>query len=305
MAPPPDAARALEVLEPGPLTTVQDLGRPGHAALGVGRSGAADRGALRLGNRLVGNPEDAAGLEVTLGGLVVRARGDLLVALTGAQGQVGVEPADAAAAASGAGGNAAFPLPGGAVLRLRAPRAGLRTYLAVRGGVDVVPVLGARATDLLSGLGPPPVAGGQVLPVGAAPGTPPPPVDVAPVATPPTGDVELRVVLGPRDDWFTAEAVRRLLTQAYVVSPESNRVGLRLDGPPLERARGGELPSEGVVPGSVQVPGGGRPVLFLADAPVTGGYPVAAVVVRADVDRAGQVRPGQRLRFRAVRGGIP
>lgn len=298
---------ALEVVRPGPLTTVQDLGRPGRAALGVGASGAVDRGALRLANRLLGNPERAAGLELTFGGLEVRARGDLLVALTGARGMLETGPGTRGAAADRAAVlaayDSAFPLPDGAVLRVLAPTAGLRTYLGVRGGIAVAPVLGSRSTDLLAGIGPARLADGDLLPVGPAPAEPPAAVEVAPVAAPATGDVRLQVVLGPRDDWFSAEAVRRLLTEPYEVSPESNRVGIRLDGPALERARDGELPSEGVVPGAVQVPTGGRPVLFLADAPVTGGYPVVAVVVRADLDRAGQARPGQRLRFRPVPGG--
>ncbi len=284
--------RALEVLDPGPATTVQDLGRPGLARLGVGPSGAVDIASLRLANRLVGNAEAAAGLEIPLGGLRVRASAPLFVAVTGAVGPVRVGERDAAS-------NAVVALDAGEILRLGPSRAGLRTYLAARGGIVVAPVLGSRSTDALAGLGPPQLRAGDVLPVGEAPAEVPL-VDLAPVAAPPGGDLELRVLLGPRDDWFTPATVRTFLLEPYVVSPESNRVGMRLEGPPLERGRGGELPSEGVVSGAVQVPASGSPVVFLADHPLTGGYPVVAVVVSADLPLAGQARPGQRLRFRAL-----
>ena len=284
--------RALEVLEPGPATTVQDLGRPGLAALGVGTSGAVDAPSLRLANRLLANPEGSAGLEVTLGGLTARARGDLLVAVTGAVGELRVDDRVVAP-------NALVPVDDGRVLRLGRAQAGLRSYLAVRGGLAVEPVLGSRSTDVLAGLGPPQLRAGDVVPVGDPPAAVPL-VDLAPVPAPPGGDLELRVLLGPRDDWFTPAALAAFLSQPYTVSTESNRVGMRLEGPPLERARDGELPSEGVVPGAVQVPAGGSPVVFLADHPLTGGYPVVAVVVSADLPLAGQARPGQRLRFRAL-----
>jgi biotin-dependent carboxylase-like uncharacterized protein len=285
--------RALEVLATGPFATVQDLGRPGLARLGVGRSGAADRSALRLANRLVGNAEGAAGIEVTYGGLVVRTVGTLVVALAGAPCVV-----------NGAGGRGGMHVPlhlaDGEELRLGPPSSGLRTYLAVRGGVAVEPVLGARASDTLAGLGPAVVAAGARLPVGTEtagdPGG-----EQAPCSDPASGRVRLRVVLGPRDDWFTKAALGVLLSSSYVVSGESDRVGMRLDGPALERSREGELPSEGMVAGALQVPPAGRPVLMLADHPVTGGYPVVAVVVDDDLDRAAQLRSGQEVVFVAVR----
>lgn len=289
---------ALHVREPGPLATIQDLGRPGLAGIGVGRSGAADRSSLRLANRLVGNDEGAAAVEVTLGGFAARAEGDLTVAVTGAPCRVTVD-------GRGAGVNAVVRVPSGAELRLDAPARGLRSYVAVRGGFPVEPVLGSRSSDLLSGLGPEPLAKGTTLPIG-----PPPPcwptTDVAPVAGPATGDLVLTVVPGPRDDWFTTQALNTLLSEPYTVTAEANRVGIRLDGPALPRAREDELPSEGMVPGSLQVPPANRPTLFLADHPVTGGYPVLAVVVAADVDKAAQATPGLRLRF-ALRGrrGVP
>ena len=279
----------LRIQSAGPLTLVQDLGRPGHAALGVTRSGAADRGALRLANRLVANPEDAAGLEVTFGGLRLRALRDLVVAVTGAGTPVDID-------GRGADMQAPLVLRASQVLSLGAPSEGLRTYVAVRGGVDVRPVLGSRSRDTLSGLGPEPLQEGDELAVGPAPELPPS-VDLAPVRAP--GPARLRVVLGPRDDWFDDAAV--LLEGQWEVTANSDRVGLRLrrsgHGRLLTRIDDAELVSEGVVRGAVQVPPGGEPVLFLADHPVTGGYPVVAVVVDADTDRAAQLRPGERLRF--------
>ncbi|WP_017973566.1 biotin-dependent carboxyltransferase family protein [Actinopolyspora halophila] len=283
----------LRVLATGPLATVQDLGRTGMGDIGVGVSGAADRRSLRLGNRLVGNREEAAGIEITLGGLALCARRGITVAVTGADCPVAVDGREAAV-------NTVLRVPAGSELTTGTPERGSRAYLAVRGGVDVEPVLGSRSTDTLSGLGPDPLRTGDLLPVG----TPPegfPTVDAAPVAEPPAGDLVLTVVPGPRADWFTDDALSTLLGGTYRVTPRSDRVGMRLDGPLLERARTGELPSEGMVPGALQVPPSGEPTLFLADHPVTGGYPVIAVVRSADVDRAAQARPGQRLRFRPAR----
>jgi biotin-dependent carboxylase-like uncharacterized protein len=277
----------LTVLATGPLTTVQDAGRPGQGALGIGRSGACDRSAARLANRLLGNAPDAAVLEATLGGLALRASADLLVVTTGAR------------CPGSTAHNAPVVLPAGAQLRLGLPASGLRTYVGVRGGIAVDPVLGSRSTDLLSGLGPPVLSAGEVLPVGAAAGDVPG-VDVAPVADPPAGEVAVRVLPGPRAEWFAAGAAAALTGSPWTVTEESNRIGLRLAGPRLERARAGELASEGMVRGALQVPPSGQPVLFLADAPVTGGYPVLGYVADEDVDRCGQLRPGQTLRFRGA-----
>jgi biotin-dependent carboxylase-like uncharacterized protein len=278
-------SRALTVLAPGPLTTVQDEGRPGQAALGIGRSGACDRASAALANRLVGNPSDAALLEVTLGGLAVRADADLLVVTTGAR-------------CPGAPHVAPTLLRRGRELRLGPPASGLRSYLAVRGGITVPPVLGSRSTDVLSGLGPAVVATGDELPVGD-PTAPLPGVDLAPVADPPADEVTVTVLPGPRADWFGDAGWASLTGQVWTVTSDSNRVGLRLAGAPLERLRAGELPSEGMVRGALQVPPAGTPVLFLADHPVTGGYPVIGYVADADVDRCAQLRPGQTLRYRA------
>jgi biotin-dependent carboxylase-like uncharacterized protein len=176
---------------------------------------------------------------------------------------------------------------------------GLRSYVAVRGGVDVPPVLGSRSSDRLSGLGPEPLAAGDALAVGDLAGEEPV-VDVAPVR-PPSDRPVLRVLPGPRRDWLVAGAWTRLTSDAWTVSTDSDRVGLRLTGPQLARARDDELPSEGLVPGALQVPPDGAPVLFLADHPVTGGYPVLAVVVTADLPAAAQLRPGDEVRFRPAR----
>jgi biotin-dependent carboxylase-like uncharacterized protein len=282
--------RSLEVLSTGALALIEDLGRPGLASSGVGHSGAADRGALRLGNRLVANPECAAGIETVFGGLAVRARGLLTVALTGAAAPADVD-------GTPVGHHALLTLRDGQVLRVGTPATGLRTYLAVRGGIAVSPVLGSRSTDVLAGIGPDKLAPGTHLPIGPEPAALPL-IDVAPVPTPPGGTVTLRAVLGPRAD-FLADP-HALARTTWTASSRSDRVGMRLEGAKLDRDGSTELPSEGLVRGAIQVPPGGEPVLFLADHPVTGGYPVAAVVLDADVDRAAQVRPGQQVRFRIV-----
>ncbi|MFX0537054.1 biotin-dependent carboxyltransferase family protein [Ornithinimicrobium sp. Y1847] len=273
----------LTVVETGPLTTIQDFGRPGLASLGIGRSGAADRGAHRLANALVGNHPTLATLEVTLGGLVLEADSDLVLALTGAR-------------CPGAPYAAPFALRRGDQLRLGMPQAGLRSYLAVRGGIVVEPVLGSRATDTLSGIGPPVIRDGTRLPVGE-PDRSPPGVDVAPVPEPPAGSVDIPILPGPRRDRFGTGAWEALVSGTFTVDDRSDRIGVRLAGEPLPRGRQGELVSEGVLRGALQVPPDGLPVLFLADHPVTGGYPVIAYVEDDAVDRCAQVRPGQQLRF--------
>lgn len=282
----------LTVLTPGPLATVQDRGRPGWASIGVPRSGAADAASADLANRLVGNRPEAATVEITAGGLRVRADRTVLVAVTGAPVPLDVDGRPAPL-------NAPVTLPAGAVLSLGLPRAGLRSYLAVRGGIDVPPVLGSRSTDTLSGLGPEPLATGTRLAVGGL-AADEPVVDVAAVRTPPAHPV-LRVLPGPRRAWLEPSAWAALTSQSWTVTADSDRVGLRLGGPRLHRARDDELPSEGLVPGALQVPPDGAPVLFLADHPVTGGYPVLAVVVTADLPAVAQLRPGDGLRFRPAR----
>ncbi|MER5206892.1 biotin-dependent carboxyltransferase family protein [Streptomyces sp. NPDC002825] len=284
--------RAVAVVRAGALTTVQDLGRTGYAHLGVPRSGALDPAAVRLVNRLVGNTEDQAVLETTVSGCALRPRCAVTVAVGGAPCPVRVDGRPAPWGTT-------LRVGAGSVLEVGAAVRGLRSYVAFGGGIAVAPVLGSRSTDLLSGLGPAPLAEGAVLPLGAATAVRGP-VDAPPWPGPPD-ELVLRVRTGPRDDWFTAEALRAFTTRAYRVSPASNRIGLRLDGPALERAVPGELASEGMVLGAVQVPPDGRPVVFLADHPTTGGYPVVAVVREADLGAAAQAVPGTPVRFVPVR----
>ncbi|GAB2457432.1 5-oxoprolinase subunit C family protein [Streptosporangium sandarakinum] len=300
--------RVVEVVAPGPYATVQDLGRPGLGHLGVPCSGAADAPSLRLANRLVGNPEDAAGIELTFGGACLRFPAGAWVAVTGApcpltlrlpEGADGSEGPGSPERPGAAGPYAPVWVPSGGELRVGTPTAGLRTYVAVRGGLDVPAVLGSRSTDALSGLGPAPLAPGLRLPLGPAAGLPPIVVDAAPPPPVPRG--VLRVLPGPRDDWFAPDALEALCAAPYQVSRHSNRVGVRLTGTALRRVRDDELPSEGMVAGAVQVPPSGQPIVFLADHPPTGGYPVIAVVASADLPVAAQLRPGDRVWFRLHR----
>lgn len=281
-------SRALEVIAPGPLTLVEDLGRPGLAHLGVGPSGAADRTAYLLGNRLLGNPAGHASLEVTYGGLHVRARGALTVCVTGADAPITVagRPADP---------GTPLRVPDGADLVLGMPSRGLRSYLAVRGGVAVAPVLGSRSTDTLAEIGPRPLTAGVVLPIGPPPAELPH-VDHAPARNRPRDP--LVVLPGPRRDWFADPGA--LQRTAWVVGSASDRRGVRLTGTPLTRVPSraqSELLSEGMVRGAVQVPPNGQPVILLADHPVTGGYPVIGVLTEESADRAAQLVPGSALRL--------
>lgn len=278
----------LSVLDTGPQVLVQDAGRVGYAHLGVPRAGALDGPAAALGNRLVGNPAGAAVLEVLLGGLALRADTGRWVAVTGAP-----VPIDVDGVARGHG--RAEWLPAGAVLRLGTPRIGLRSYLAVAGGIDVDPVLGSRSTDTLAWVGPPAVTAGDVLPVGAARGVP-----AGVEAPPPQLAGPLRLLPGPHPELFGDLTV--LTGKRWEVLPASNRVGLRLAGPAVPRT-GEELPSEGTVLGAVQVPPDGQPVVLLADRGPTGGYPVAGVVHPDDLWQCAQLRPGDPVSFRAVSSG--
>ena len=300
----------ITVVRPGPLTSVQDLGRPGYAHLGVPRSGALDQPALRRANALVGNGVEAAGLETTLLGCALRFEVTAWVAVTGADAIVRVDRRPVST-------DEAIEVPAGAVLEIGRAQRGVRSYLAVAGGIDVEPVLGSRSTDTLSGLGPPKLAEGTTLPIGTqSPATPAPTTpaqapasavaDISgvaamannrprPAASSADGELVLGVRLGPRDDWFEAAG---LFAEAYAVSPLSNRVGCRLAGSALTRTKAGELSPEGVVLGAVQVPADGQPLIFLADHPTTGGYPVLGVV--DDVTPLAQARPGTTVRFRAI-----
>ncbi|MDN5896481.1 MAG: biotin-dependent carboxyltransferase family protein [Nocardioides sp.] len=281
---------SLTIIDAGSLTTIQDLGRSGVAHLGVPHAGALDARAAALANRLVGNQPGDALLETTVTGVSFELGEPRWIAVTGAACEVRV---DDAAVAHGQ----AVWVPSGARVVVGPASSGVRSCVAIAGGVDVHPVLGSRSTDTLAWVGPPRVVDGVVLPIGR-PRRGPEPLDTPrPVATGP-----LRIVPGPRVDWFGDDVIRLLCVTTFEVMAASNRVGLRLHGGPLERTRDTEppreLPSEGMVAGAVQVPPDGQPVVFLADHPVTGGYPVVAVVLEEDLPSCAQMRPGERIRFR-------
>lgn len=298
------ATRHLRVVEPGPLVLVQDLGRPGLAHLGVSTSGAYDRAAHRLANRLVGNDDGAAALEVLLGGCRLALPAGTWFAVTGAWGPLElvhpngdrqrVEPHTATIVTSTK-----------AELVVGVANRGVRATVAIRGGIAVPAVLGSRSRDTLAALGPAPLRAGDAVPIGPDPSTAVPVADLVPVDPPPQATVELGVRPGPRHDWFSDAAWRQLLDEPWVTSPRSDRTGVRLDGPALQRVAdrvGVELASEGMLPGSIQISPDGVPTLLGPDHPVTGGYPVIAVVVDASLDRLAQVRPGQRVMLRLVAG---
>ncbi|MDF9749952.1 5-oxoprolinase/urea amidolyase family protein [Arthrobacter sp. ES3-54] len=301
-----DVARGLRIVSPGIQSLIQDLGRHGHSGLGVSAAGALDRASLRRANRLVGNAPGAAGIETVAietvaGGLKIQAVADQVLAVTGAPSALSIESAPDSAGETWHRAvlmATPFALLDGETLSLGAPQSGFRSYLAVRGGVDAALVLGSRSTDTMSGIGPAPLAAGEVL---AAGGEAESGVVGAPELQPDypgAGVTVLDVVPGPRADWFDQAALDSFTAQDWSVLPQSNRVGMRLDGTPLQRSRQGELPSEGTVAGALQVPPEGLPVLFLADHPITGGYPVIAVVVDSQLDLAAQVPIGGKIRFR-------
>jgi biotin-dependent carboxylase-like uncharacterized protein len=265
----------------GLLATVQDLGRPGLAHLGVPTAGAVDRPALRAANRLVGNTDNTAAIEIAVRGLELTCEGRAHISVVGAAFTVDGEHADSGEIRH---------VGAGAVITVDSP-VGTYAYFAIAGGLEVPPVLGSRSADTLSGLGPASLRPGDRLPIGFS-------LSPMPRSLPPTNSGgALRTVIGPRSDWFADESLDRLFSTEWTVTPSSNRTGLRLHGPSLLRARTDELPSEGVVAGAIQVPPDGQPIVFLANHPTTGGYPVIAVVVSDDVGRAAQHRPGMLIRF--------
>jgi biotin-dependent carboxylase-like uncharacterized protein len=279
----------IEILRAGPLATVQDLGRPGWRDRGLSLCGALDELALQTGNLLVGNPPGAAALEFTLGPAALRLHADTCIALTGT---------DVAADLDGR------PLrPGwrmrvraGQQLRLAAPRERMRSYVAVAGGIDVPEVLGSRSTDLKAGIGGlqgRPLRDGDRLPTGHAAALPARAAGIRP----PDWDACVRALPGPEHDDFTADTREAFWQADWRITPQSNRMGYRLAGPVLARERGGELASHGVLPGIVQLPPSGQPIVLLADAQTTGGYPKIGVVIRADQWKLAQLRLGATLRF--------
>lgn len=281
---------------------VQDMGRPGLAAMGVSVSGALDRGALAAANAAIGNPPGAAGLEITLGGFAFEAEREVTVALTGAPAPIEIRTPEGQTIIAPHG--RAFRLAQGDEVKLTSPPRGMRSYLAVAGGLDVPPVMHSASTDTLAGIGPAALKAGDRLAIGTASEAPAPsqPHDLAPRPLPTSEDqVTLEVVLGPRTDWFTEAAVRLLAEQDWLVTPESSRVGIRLAGEQaLERAITDELPSEGTVRGALQVPPSGQPVLFLSDHPLTGGYPVIGSIAPHQLDLAGQIPIGARIRLAPI-----
>lgn len=295
---PGDGRHWLEILRPGLQTSLQDGGRHGYADQGLGAAGAVDRGAWHAANRLVGNPPHSACLEVLLGGLSLRCHGQGVMAVTGAPAIIEIQSA---------GGRRwqeapyrPFALEDGDRVSLGAPSAGLRSYLALRGGFPVAAVLGSRSWDSLGQIGPPPLAAGDRLAFApSAAGSAVSLAETPAFAAPRAGDtVMLDLVMGPRSDWFSPESIRRLAGQSWQVTAQSNRIGIRLQGArPLIRAITDELPSEGVVRGALQVPADGQPILFLADHPVTGGYPVIGALAAHHLDLAGQLPTGTHIRF--------
>ncbi len=285
----------IRIREPGPLTTVQDLGRAGQLRYGVPPSGPMDRESFLLANRLVGNPDGAAGLECTYMGPRFQTDAPCAVAVTGAPAPVTVNDQPAPRWTT-------IVLGAGDTVRVGAPRAGVRSYVAISGGIDVPIVLGSRATYVrgrLGGVEGRPLRAGDVLALGAGPQPP-----VRAVAAPPAVGAEdetvVRVILGPQADRFTDEGIRTLLGSAYEMTPQSDRMGARLRGPRIAHARGHDIISDGIALGSIQVPGDGQPIVLLADRQSTGGYTKVATLCSFDVGRLSQVKPGQRVRFAAL-----
>lgn len=292
----PKAGGAIEVLRSDLPAYWQDAGRAGQADQGVGPAGALDQGAAQAANRMLGNAPDWTVLELTLGSFAFRAHRPLTFALTGAPCAITVAGRHPVPFGS------AFAVDAGETVEIGRPAAGMRCYLALRGGFAVAEVLASAAYDTLARVGPAPVvAGCHIDAADRRAGA----VAIHPAHArklPRAGElVSLDVHLGPRDDWFTAEGLRRLTAQDWQVTPQSSRIGIRLSGAePLERRDSAELPSEGTVTGAIQVPHDGQPVLFLADHPLTGGYPVIACLAAHHLDLAGQIPPGASIRFNPI-----
>ena len=320
---------AIEVLSPGLLTTVQDLGREGFGPMGVSPSGAADTIALRIANRLVGNAESAAGLEMTLLGGTFQFQGPCLVALTGSDFGATLEGLAIPCGTS-------FEIKAGQTLRLGPTRSGARCYLCVQGGIQVKPFLGSASTHLLSGLGGHEgraLRKGDVLKIGDAPnsqGTGKSAsstkgahgvsgADIPACSSSPDADGShhtrrisaaamkrlaprktLRVTPGPQNDWFSTASRKVFYANAYRVTEEANRMGLRLGGTPLPEGAHGEMVSEGVSLGAVQIAAGGLPIILFVEQQTTGGYAKIANVISADLSSLGQLRPRDEIRFELV-----
>ena len=281
----------IRVVEPGAFTTVQDLGRTGHGGMGVPPSGAFDALALRAANRLAGNTDEAAALEITLHGPTLTFEGRGVLALAGAA-------VDADLDGDPVPNGCSFLVAAGQALRVGKTGAGVRAYLAVRGGLAVPSVLGSRSTLVSAGFGGwlgRPLVARDYLRVGPA-GAQTPLRRLTREMAPAAAGV-VRAVPGPQEDAFTQRGRDAFFGQTFTVSTRSDRVGVRLDGDPLEQAVEADLDPEGVVTGAVQVPGDGHPIVLGPDRPVTGGYVKIATVITADLPLIAQARPGDTLRF--------
>lgn len=290
----------LRVISTDRPALYQDAGRHGCSNQGVSESGAADHAALRAANELLGNQVDWAAVEITYGGFVLEAGEPVTCAVTGAGAPVRIESAQGHIVEVPTG--VAFALDAGDILKLGVPMSGVRSYLAIRGGFEVEKVLGSASTDTLAKLGPAPLKAGDVLLPANKACASIYPYSLAGPSLPRGGDlITIDVVMGPRTDWFTPESVLAFFSQSWTATTESSRVGVRLQGAhALLRARQDELPSEGTCVGSIQVPASGQPVLFLADHPLTGGYPVIAVVASHHLSLAAQVPIGCKIRFNPI-----
>jgi antagonist of KipI len=293
------AVKTFEVVAPGPLTTVQDSGRFGYGRYGVPPSGALDTFSLRMANLLVGNPEDEACLEITLFGLKVKILTDVAIAVAGADLQAYCNDKSLNVCTS-------YKLKKGSVLSFRGIRGGCRSYLAVGGGLYLPEVMGSRSTNLSSRFG---GLKGRSLQKGDILFTISPhlhfntegktfPQTWSPLYS---NEWSLRVIFGPQDDQFTQKGKKTFISSPYHVSPHSDRTGIRLTGPIIERSPGVDesIISEGVIPGTIQVPGDAQPIIILTEI-VTGGYRKIATVISADLPLAGQIKPGDTVRFEQV-----
>ena len=290
--------REICIVQSGPLTLVQDRGRFGFQQLGVSVGGAIDTDALNIGNHLVGNNADAAVLEILLGGLEIEIAYPAVFALTGANTNATLDGVPLST-------NVSYTAHAGARLSLGMASQGLRAYVAFAGGVDVQSILGSRSTHIASGIGGldgRPLAEGDVLQIGASSSQAQSGhvfIDDEFISV--GSDFGVRVVLGPQDDEFSQAGIETLLNSTYTVSDQSNRQGLRLDGPEIESKSGRyDIVSDAVMNGSIQIPGDGKPIILLADRQPTGGYAKIATVASVDLPKLGQAAPGASITFSAI-----
>lgn len=285
---------SVRVIRGGMLTTIQDSGRWGYQSRGVPVAGPMDPVSHRLANALVGNDRGAATLEVTLLGPELEFEDERVVAVTGADFEITLDGKPALAGAP-------FMVSAESRLRFGQRRRGARAYLAIRGGVAVPPVLGSRATHLISamgGVGGRALKAGDRLPLGVAEVMRPTAAPLADRLVPlPAHPARLRVLPGPQADAFATEAFSALQSAPYTVGQQSDRMGFRLEGPPLAHARGADIISDATPLGVLQVPASGQPILLMADRQTTGGYPKIATVISADLAVAGQLGPGDTIVF--------